>query len=466
MLFKNIYKMLFLILLCSLNSIGSNAVSALGECFKELHKRLSTQATSEIAAQSIDSTDKVFNTLLKNNSPIVKLMRVNSNGIIINESTQQSSNHVMRNISGQQWFTQVQRDTQPYYGTTRDSIGKAFLFWAWPLRNVAGQFAGVLAAKIDPSEIIDFVNDLKPVSLRLDINDKTVITRDWKNPQNIESASWKISEALVISCYYQLTRSEIASQAKPADSDLAISTFEPQLDQSESAEIFSEKKVKNAKKKPVLRSFLLVILISSLAFLIFFKVGKRWEHSDYRSAGSTASNPEPGSSSQGGFEEIMDLVDDSSLSNEKSNLHFPEEGFSQVQEKTSKETMESQENKAISEESVKSDTIASQVFNNHQKEETLSRVQLHFQPAQSKEQSDSEISRIRDELYREIHGQIIHWVVCESARLSNCLEELTGRISRLEGSEGNTELELIREDALRISKEIEIFKDSFSDSKE
>lgn len=468
MLHKNIYKMLFTILLCSLNSIGSNAVSALGECFKELHRRLSTQATSEIAAMDIDSTDKVFHTLLKNNSPIVKLFRVNSNGIIINESTQKSSNHVMRNISSQQWFTQVQRDTQPYYGITRDSIGSAFLFWAWPLKNVAGQLAGVLAAKIDPLEIIDFVNDLKPVSLRLEVNGKTILTSDWKNPQNIESASWNISEALVISCYYKSARSEVVSQIKPTASKLAVSASEAQLIQPDSSENSSKEKVKKTEKKSVLRSFLLIILISSLAVMFFFKIGKRWLPSNQRIAGFIV-DPEMRPSPQGGFEEIMDLVDDSSLSNEKSHLQvLSEERASQVSEesKSSKKGMEPQQEGAVSEESENSGTIVPQVFYNKKKEEIFRKAQPHFKPVQSMSQSDSEISKIRNELYREIHGQIIHWVVCESARLSNCLEELTGRINRLEGSEGSAELELIREDALRISKEIEIFKDSFSDSKE
>ncbi len=464
MLHKNIYKMLFLILLCSLNSIGSNAVSALGECFKELHKRLSTQATSEIAALDMDSTDKVFQTLLKNNSPIVKLFRVNSNGIIINESTQKSLNHVMRSISGQQWFTQVQRDTQPYYGITRDSVGRGFLFWAWPLKNVTGQFAGVLAAKIDPTEIVDFVNDLKPVSLRLEVNGQTVLTSDWKNPQNIGSANWKISEALVISCYYKSARSEVVSQTKPTAPNLSISASESPQVQPDISEISVEENLKKTEKRPVLRSFLLIILTSSLAVMLFFKIGKRWMPSNHR-IGGLIGNPEMSSSSQEGFEEIMDLVDDNSLSNEKSHLQtFSEQRALQVPEESSEKSLGPQENKAISEESEKSDTIASQVCYNQKKEEIFRKAEPHFRPVQSMDQPDLESSRIRNELYREIHGQIIHWVVCESARLSNSLEELNGRINRLEGTEGNAELELIREDALRISKEIEIFKNSFSDS--
>ncbi len=431
-------------------------ISTLGECFKELHKRLSKQATPEIAAMDVDSADKVFHTLLKNNSPVVKLFRVNSNGIIINESTQKSSNHVMRNISNQQWFAQVQRDTQPYYGITRDSTGSAFLFWVWPLKNMAGQFAGVLAAKIDPSEIIDFVNDLKPASFRLAVNGKTVLTSEWNNPQNIESVSWNISDSLMISCYYKSTRVETASQTKPMVSTPTIIASESSLVQPDNSEIFSEEKTEKAEKKPVLNSFLLIIIISGFAIILFFKIGKRWMPSNQRKA-VFSGNPERSTSIQGGVEEIMDLVDDSSLPSEKSHLQaHPEKRSSQVPEESSKETMILQVNRNVPEESQENCTIAPKAFYNQKEDEVFRKTQ---------DQSDSEMSRIRNELYREIHGQIIHWVVCESARLSNCLEELSGRISRIEGSEGSAEIELIREDALRISKEIEIFKDSFSDSK-
>jgi len=142
----------------------------------------------------------------------------------------------------------------------------------------------------------------------------------------------------------------------------------------------------------------------------------------------------------------MDLVDDSSLPSEKSHLQaLSEKRSSQVPE-----------NRNMPEESQENGTVAPKASYNLKEDEVFRKTQ---------DQSDSEMSRIRNELYREIHGQIIHWVVCESARLSNCLEELSGRISRIEGSEGSAEIELIREDALRISKEIEIFKDSFSDSK-
>lgn len=447
---RNIYKILIIILLCSFTSIGSNAVSALGECFKELHKRLSMQATPEIAALDVDSTDKVFLTLLKNNSPVVKLFRVNSKGIIINESTQKSSNHVMRNISNQQWFTQVQSDTQPYYGITRDSIGSAFLFWAWPLKNMAGQFAGVLAAKIDPSEIINFVNDLKPVSLKLEVNSKTVLTSDWRNPQNIDSVSWNISDSLVISCYYKSARSKAASQMKPVSPSQEVSASESQLVQPRVSEFTSEEKVEKKAKRPVLRAFLWIILFSSLALILFFKIGKKWLPLNDRSVGPAGA--EMNFSSQGD-EEIMDLVDDSNHSDNDNHLQaFSEKRSSQEPEESSEAAEESEENSII----------APQVFYNQEKEEIFGKAQPYLRSA---DQSDSEINRIRNELYREIHGQIIHWVVCESARLSNCLEELTVRINRLEGSVGGDELELIREDALRISKEIEIFKESFSDSK-
>jgi hypothetical protein len=65
--------------------------------------------------------------------------------------------------------------------------------------------------------------------------------------------------------------------------------------------------------------------------------------------------------------------------------------------------------------------------------------------------------KLRRELYREIHNQIMQWVVGESARLSGRIEELNDRLEKSEN--GNTpELEQIRQEAQEISKEIELFK--------
>lgn len=459
MLRKNNYLLILLILFCSFNSIGSNAFSGLGDCFKELHRRLSLQATPKIAALSIDSTDEVFQELLRKNSPIIKLFRVNSNGIIINESTKNNSNHVMRNISGQQWFSQVQRNAQPYFGVTRDSAGPAFLFWVWPLKNTTGQFAGVMAAKIDPAEIIRFVDEQNTVPLKLEVNGSPVLSNNWQNFQNVESVNWTISEFLVISCYYKSAKPKSILVSKEAESNITVSSAEPEPIKEDLSGNSTGVKVKKQNGRSALRSFLLIILFSSLAVILFFRIGKRW-----LPAKRITSLKEKSFSGPGDFDEVMDLVDDN-LSNAKERLQTLSE-----EERSSEESLivteENIEEKEQTEEPEKKNFINPEAFYNQKKDEILRNARPHFRPVQSVDQTDLELSRIKNELYREIHGQIIHWVVCESARLSNCLEELTGRINRMVGSEESPELESIREDALRISKEIEIFKNSFPDSKE
>ncbi|HEX3019371.1 MAG TPA: PDC sensor domain-containing protein [Chitinispirillaceae bacterium] len=461
---RNNYRFILLVLLCHFYSIGNSAVSGLGDCFKELHKRLSVQATSRIASLSIDSTDDVFNTLLKNNSPVIKVFRANSNGIIINESTRENANHVMRNVSGQKWFIEVSKTMRPYYGVTRDSIGPVFLFWVYPLQSTAGQFAGALAAKIDPAEAVRYVEELKPVSLKLEINDKTVFTNNWHNPQNVESISWNISEALVITGYYNHPNGKAAKPEKETQSKaLAADSSKPV---KSDVAVFSAKVDVNKKhaKRSFWGSFLLIILLSSLIVAIFFRIGKRWHFPILRTGlNEKCKNKEV--CCQGGFDEVMDLVEDN-LPNEKNDYQTASqtEKTDDLTNRSSKATEEKKEEKKLSLEPEKKEVVSPELFYNQKKDDIFKKAQLHFKPVQSLDQSNSKTTGIRDEIYREIHGQMIHWVVCETARLSNCLDELTVRINRLEGTGESPELESIREDALKISREIDIFRNSFSDS--
>jgi hypothetical protein len=65
--------------------------------------------------------------------------------------------------------------------------------------------------------------------------------------------------------------------------------------------------------------------------------------------------------------------------------------------------------------------------------------------------------KLRREIYREIHNQIMQWIVCESARLSGLIEDLTERLNKIEDG-NNPGLEQIKLETLQISKEIELFK--------
>lgn len=77
------------------------------------------------------------------------------------------------------------------------------------------------------------------------------------------------------------------------------------------------------------------------------------------------------------------------------------------------------------------------------------------------DEDEKNIISLRRELYREIHGQIVQWVLYESARLSNRLDELTERINQM-GKFSEPEIDSIKQEAQKISKEIEIFKSHLS----
>lgn len=69
---------------------------------------------------------------------------------------------------------------------------------------------------------------------------------------------------------------------------------------------------------------------------------------------------------------------------------------------------------------------------------------------------------VKVDLCKEINSQINQWVIYESARLSQRLEELSDQIDEL-GNVASPEIELIKNEANKISKEIEIFKKHLSD---
>lgn len=448
------------LLLFSYEGMSNNAVSSLGDCFRELHKRLSAQATSKIASLSIDSADHVFSVLLKNNAPISKVFRINSNGIIINESTQENKNHVMRNISGQKWFIEVRTTGKPYYAVTRDSSTVSFLFWVWPLNNAEGQFSGALAAKIDPSRMVQYVDEKKSLPLKIVTNNNTVYINKWQGIENVESIKWEISKSLIITGFYKSPNTVITDEKEVKE---AHPVKNPTVKSSKTDTTISVSESHTGKTKK-LRAILLIILFAVVMVVIFFRVGKRWQpdikdsKSKQKDRSQESSNDSP--------EEVLALVDEHLAEEGEAVKAIQKDDAAEVQSSGSEKEKEKEnfsltDNSCI-EEHQKKGPVSIESFYNQIKGEIFKKAAPHFKPAHPIHSTDEEM-RLHDELYQEIHGQIIHWVISESARLSSSLEELNTRINRIEGI-NNPELDSIREDALRISKEIEIFKKNFPPS--
>lgn len=509
---KRIYSQAIIILLIINSSFAFSQVSGLGDCFKELHRRLSVQATTS-GTQSIDSVDEIFSSLLKNNAPVEKLIRVNSHGIVINESTLEKKNHIMRNISSQQWFDQVRKTEQPYYGFTRDSSGNTHLFWVWPAFSSTQQFAGALAAKIDPARVVQYIDESKSQPLKIAVNDKTVYSNNWQSNQYSESVIWNLSDDLIITAYYLSTAAPRAQKNHIENKeDLPVDELRADTVELKQAKSMASSGKKAPKKGFPFKSVLLTLLLGFTIIAIFFKTAKKWQ-SETKTVGIKAAGGEVVSEETvNEAAESDDPVDEGAASDETvsgevlNEEHMDEDAVSEevvdenvtngdtldeesVSDETVNEVAAGEE--AVSEE-VETDDVMDLVDEpvSHGLLEINRENEIHKQhyennPVDSSENlaikmdenlseydNGSEMgtgdfgeekSKIRAEIYKEIHGQIIHWVLCESARLSNRVEELTNRINTLEQANG-PELETIKQDALCISKEIEIFKRGFCDS--
>ncbi|NLE02189.1 MAG: hypothetical protein GX640_20195, partial [Fibrobacter sp.] len=84
----------------------------------------------------------------------------------------------------------------------------------------------------------------------------------------------------------------------------------------------------------------------------------------------------------------------------------------------------------------------------------------HFKPVSLLElpsEEDYKVQLLRKKLYREIHGEILQWVVFESNRLTKSLEALTLKVDTLAHLQ-EPELNLIKDEINKISRNVENFK--------
>lgn len=440
---KNYYPEIILILSMFFYSYSNSVVTGLGDCFKELHRRLSSQANEQMATISIDSVDEKFNLLLKNNSPVVKLFRVNSNGVVINESTPDNKNHVMRNISNQKWFENIKETGHPYYGITRDSSTTIFLFWVWPLKNNLGQFAGALCSKINPQLMVEYIQELDTLPLKIIINDYTVYSRKWKNKPVHQSVNWNISENLLISVYYYTKAHESLFYLKNEEN--TQNTVQPfQQTQNVAA---TDTSITNKKKKSG-NNFLIFTFFSSLLITTFYLVLKKFKV-NRKDVVRSISNINS--------DEIMDMIDDKPINNDFSSNTTTAQEPDKLSNKISSENVTSFKNQ-------KKDIVSVQSFYQRIKDKVFSKAQPRFKPFVLLNKTEITDVSLYNKVYRELHWQLLHWVVLESSRIGYGLDELKKRLDEIEGPD-NKELESIKKGASRLRKEIEIFKKNFHTSK-
>jgi hypothetical protein len=446
----------FLAALSAVSIFGNEAVMKIPANFKSLQNTLSMNAGfPQIASMSVDSVDMIFRKIIKTSPSVSQIFRLNSNGIVINEVDLKNSEYVSRNVSGQKWFDLLKTTQQPYFGTTRDSSRTTFLFWVWPTQTASLQFAGAIAVKIDPKVLVTSIDGIDSIPLKITYKEKTVYSNRWRDELQYEQIKWDLADGSHLVCFFE----SVSPGNEPLKiiSESKIETPENYLSKDTVHEMPAIAKKKKSVMSVIL--FLIAVLIV-ISVITYYKV-KRKQNEVLRDKSevneSETAKPEIMHTQQiVEKSEIMDLVDVDS-EEETCALETNKESETEVILKVKgKDIKKEIDIESMTDSAKKSyDKITGALFDG-------SVSGLGASDTFSEEQAGDDSSVMRHELYREVHGQIVQWVITEADRLSSVLDILTARIDSLEKDTG-PQVEDIQKDALRISKEIELFRSQLPD---
>lgn len=474
------YTIFFLYLFLLSQLLLANEIDQAATLLKDVNLRFKEIAsTKKIATLDLNAMDKQFRSIIRNNSSVENLMRINSNGVVINEIASQPSDHQMRNVSEQKWFLQVKSTLKPYYGLSRDSSGGTYFFWAWPMITDDTIFNGAISAKIRSSAILKMASISESTPVAIFFNGTPVFKRFSDQINNAQIDTVILSKRSVITIQSQLQGSiqDLSSNLKiesvqsdqmepeyntfvdnpkistnvkkkqsPSNTDsLHSDAVSPQVFKSSLLE-------KIPPKKFLLQSKTLIIIAICLAcsiilLLAMFTPRKRKKTYVY---------PQ------------KNVIDSNSEIKEEHTSSQVNKSIPRIPELNSfKNTLETKKS-VNKEEMINSNHFPKEDFEEETRE--INTADPKYQNLQQKPKNQAAETnsikaleeKIRKDLYREIHSQIMQWVVCESARLSGRIEELNERLTKSENSNPK-EIENIKSEAQQISKEIELFKTHLTD---
>ena len=451
--------------------VSANQVDKATSMIKRLDTRFSGMAsTTKVGKMGLDSMNIFFETVQKKIPAIETLMRINSNGMVINEISMHQMDYKMRNVSEQKWFLHVKSTHSPYYGLNRDSSGNASFFWAWPIISDDSLFNGVISAKIKPSEILKMasVSDTTPITIIF--NNTTVYKRN--SPDNLPTKSDTlllskqsiiiIRSAAVSNTYIKKdsTRNSILnagndnSAVSGTTENLSLKTAHPAQDsfheQAPSAPVvYKSDFIESASSERHSARSIIFAIVTTLLFLTgAFILLKRFKKVSFKKEFSL---PEIDSC------ELDTAKIDTALLVQDETLDVVDILTPTFTETVRNKTITTQDSfsslEIINTLDYEDETKAHHPEIFHESEQPV----VFKEPDKQLDNTDPLEQKLRRELYMEIHNQIMQWVVGESARLSGRIEELNERLEKSEN--GSTpEIEQIRQEAQEISKEIELFK--------
>jgi hypothetical protein len=452
---------------------AANQIDKATAIIKKLDTRFSGMAsTNKVGTMGLDSMNNFFESVQKKIPAIETLMRINSNGMVINEISALQNDYKMRTVSDQKWFLHVKSTRTPYYGLNRDSSGNASFFWAWPILSDDSLFNGAISAKIKPSEILKMasVSDTTPVAIFFNL------TNVYKH-NTLDNISTKKDTLLLSKHSMIIIQSSSVPNAQTSRDSTPHSSLSTHDDvyTTPSSETTSQpsKEVTHAIQKDTIHElvsaapvvyksdfidtttpkkhfsattfYILILTLIFIAASFFLIMMHKKSVARKNFTLPEIDNNELTSTKMNALllhDDTIEIVDPPTtrpVENILNDITNPEDSLSNQDIMSLSESDE--ETKAFHPEISQENDIST----------------TFKEPDTQIDTTDPLEQKLRKELYREIHNQIMQWVVGESARLSGRIEELNDRLEK--STNGNTpELEQIRQEAQEISKEIELFK--------
>jgi hypothetical protein len=407
---------------------------------------VSKLASSSFSAMSVDSAGMLLVEVQKRVKGVYSILRINSSGTVINEISPDDAAIPMRSVAEQKWFIDVKNKSKAYFGTARES-GKTYqlLFFALPIQTGSGAFGGVLAAKLDATQICSGICDNDSVHFAAFYNENLLYRCGNDRISFVNESVYNLPDSSKILFRFGEPTTLIDMREPQEDQKSSVTGIK----QNESGSVsLAEKKVINKpeavqklpqRKKGKLNSLIFILL--SIVIVSGFLLMKSLKNKSKIRTISTINNEER-------------------VETERQKI--PE--VEQQQESLTGETLINHNDKAVL-----SDVVTHDDTEHLTAEETCDKIKALIsektEPKKIDVQSATIVSTdevLRNELYKEIHGEILHWVTSESTRLSQALQELSDRVGKLENV-NDPEVTRIRNEAHRISKEIASFKDNPAD---
>lgn len=469
-------------------------------------------STKKIGTMGVDSMNTFFETVLKKIPSIATLMRINSNGKVINELSSDNAEFKMRDVSDQRWFLHAKNTKSSYYGTTRDSSGTTLFFWAWPIIANDSMFNGVITAKIKPSGILTMATVDPETPIGLFLNSQVVYKQNYSIIGTFRSDTIALSSI-----------SNIIIQTQNPDSALAVSdpvTAKDTLTQQATTEsdsvtnsakdtipapiVYNSDFLEPVPQKKHAPITIIVTLLLSLLFLFaaIFVIFKNRKTEKVRELTLPAIDPEELKAYKVSTRPFEEETIQLSMHDIKETTITPE--LKTTHDKISDKAIDTDTDHIVIDTVIDEiDSIGlnndSLVFVEHD-DETRSHPPIHFTDSTALSQEKgmnitaSQVDRIekqnksviiidenkkedealdddlldtsaevspelkmRNAVYEEVHNEVVYWITSEASRLENRIEEIEKRLAIIEKL-NTPEIHQIRRDINDMSRDIKTFR--------